>query len=115
MCDGKLVEHVWVHSRQIGYNEIRIGKDKGWLVALGAYVVYVVSEYIVLWFSRTREYYADRFAGQVTALIQDGPYWEVTGATIRQELTNDGGYWSGTVAGVRASQMYRFEIRWVEW
>jgi Zn-dependent protease with chaperone function len=42
------------------------GKDKGWLVGLGAYVVYIVSEYIVLWLSRTREYYADRFAGQVT-------------------------------------------------
>jgi Zn-dependent protease with chaperone function/Zn-finger nucleic acid-binding protein len=42
------------------------GKDKGWIVGLGAYVVYIVSEYIVLWFSRTREYYADRFAGQVT-------------------------------------------------
>lgn len=42
------------------------GKDKGWIVGLGAYVIYIVSEYIVLWFSRTREYYADRFAGQVT-------------------------------------------------
>jgi Zn-dependent protease with chaperone function len=37
-----------------------------WVVAAGAYVLYVVSQYIVLWFSRTREYYADRFAGQVT-------------------------------------------------
>jgi Zn-dependent protease with chaperone function len=37
-----------------------------WAVALGAYVLYVISEYIVLWFSRTREYYADRFAGRVT-------------------------------------------------
>jgi Zn-dependent protease with chaperone function len=37
-----------------------------WVVALGAYVVYIVSEYIVLWFSRTREYNADRFAGTVT-------------------------------------------------
>jgi Zn-dependent protease with chaperone function len=35
-------------------------------VAVGAYVLYVVSEYLVLWFSRTREYYADRFAGRVT-------------------------------------------------
>jgi Zn-dependent protease with chaperone function/Zn-finger nucleic acid-binding protein len=35
-------------------------------VAVGAYVLYVISEYLVLWFSRTREYYADRFAGQVT-------------------------------------------------
>jgi heat shock protein HtpX len=29
-------------------------------------VLYIVCEYIVLWFSRTREYYADRFAGEVT-------------------------------------------------
>jgi Zn-dependent protease with chaperone function len=41
-------------------------KLPGWAVAIGAYVVYIVSEYIVLWFSRTREYNADRFAGTVT-------------------------------------------------
>jgi hypothetical protein len=35
-------------------------------VAVGAYVLYIASEYIVLWFSRCREYYADRFAGRVT-------------------------------------------------
>jgi Zn-dependent protease with chaperone function/Zn-finger nucleic acid-binding protein len=36
------------------------------LVALGAFVLYALSEYLVLWFSRQREYYADRFAGEVT-------------------------------------------------
>ncbi len=36
------------------------------LVALGAFVLYIISEYMVLWFSRTREYHADRFAGEVT-------------------------------------------------
>lgn len=36
------------------------------LVAIGAYILYIVSEYMVLWFSRTREYHADRFAGEVT-------------------------------------------------
>ena len=40
--------------------------DYTWAVAIGAYVLYIVSQYIVLWFSRTREYYADRFAGRVT-------------------------------------------------
>lgn len=35
-------------------------------IAIGAYVVYIVSEYIVLWLSRTREYWADRFAGEAT-------------------------------------------------
>jgi Zn-dependent protease with chaperone function len=44
------------------------GKDNGYriAVAIGAYVLYIASEYIVLWFSRCREYYADRFAGHVT-------------------------------------------------
>jgi Zn-dependent protease with chaperone function/Zn-finger nucleic acid-binding protein len=39
-------------------------KEKGATaaVAVGAYVLYIISEYIVLWFSRTREYHADRFA-----------------------------------------------------
>src|SRR5262249_48541933 len=37
-----------------------------WVVSVCAYVLYFISQYIVLWFSRTREYYADRFAGQVT-------------------------------------------------
>jgi Zn-dependent protease with chaperone function len=43
-------------------------KDRGYAVAVqvGAYVLWVISEYIVLWFSRTREYFADRFAGEVT-------------------------------------------------
>ncbi|MFQ5929389.1 MAG: M48 family metalloprotease [Acidobacteriota bacterium] len=35
-------------------------------VAIGAYILYIISQYIGLWFSRTREYYADRFAGRVT-------------------------------------------------
>jgi Zn-dependent protease with chaperone function/Zn-finger nucleic acid-binding protein len=44
------------------------GKDSAYriAVAVGAYVLYIASEYIVLWFSRCREYYADRFAGRVT-------------------------------------------------
>ena len=36
------------------------------VIAIGAYVLYIVSEYVVLWFSRTREYHADRFSGTVT-------------------------------------------------
>ncbi|MFO0807962.1 MAG: zinc metalloprotease HtpX [Gemmataceae bacterium] len=42
------------------------GKDYSIIVAIGAYVLYVISEYLVLWFSRTREYYADRFAAEAT-------------------------------------------------
>lgn len=41
-------------------------KAAPWYVTLGAYLLYIISEYIVLWFSRTREFYADRFAGRVT-------------------------------------------------
>ncbi len=49
----------------------RAGKSKGknnpgpylYLIAIGSYVLYIISQYIVLWFSRVREYYADRFAG----------------------------------------------------
>ena len=44
-----------------------------WAVALGAYVLYIVSEYVVLWFSRCREYYADRFAGRATGNPGAGP------------------------------------------
>jgi heat shock protein HtpX len=36
------------------------------IIAIGAYVLYIISEYVVLWFSRTREYHADRFSGTVT-------------------------------------------------
>jgi Zn-dependent protease with chaperone function/Zn-finger nucleic acid-binding protein len=49
-----------------GKGDDKKGGAWGWLVGIGAYVVYVVSEYIVLWFSRTREFFADRFAGQAT-------------------------------------------------
>jgi Zn-dependent protease with chaperone function len=35
-------------------------------LAVGAYAIYMASEYLVLWFSRTREYAADRYAARVT-------------------------------------------------
>jgi len=35
-------------------------------IAIGAYILYIITEYLVLWFSRTREYYADGFAGETT-------------------------------------------------
>jgi heat shock protein HtpX len=35
-------------------------------IAIGSYILYIISEYAVLWLSRTREYFADRFAGEVT-------------------------------------------------
>lgn len=49
-------------------------------IAAIAYLFYIIAQYIVLWFSRTREYFADKFAVEVTrdpeslsrALIQIG-------------------------------------------
>jgi Zn-dependent protease with chaperone function len=44
------------------------GKDKSaplrYAIASGSYILYLISEYIVLGFSRIREYFADRFAGE---------------------------------------------------
>ncbi len=34
------------------------------VIAAGAYFVYITSQLIVLWFSRTREFHADQFAGE---------------------------------------------------
>ncbi|TAN61822.1 hypothetical protein EPN16_02755 [bacterium] len=36
------------------------------LTAISAYLLYAISEFIVLWFSRIREFFADRFSGEVT-------------------------------------------------
>ncbi|HSF08662.1 MAG TPA: alpha-amylase family glycosyl hydrolase [Nitrospirales bacterium] len=50
-------------------------------------------------------------ADAVAVLVQDGPYWEVDDTVIRQDLVKEGDFWSGTVTGVRAWQLYRFEIK----
>lgn len=44
------------------------GKESGvtFVIAIVAYILYIITEYIVLWLSRTREYWADRFAGEMT-------------------------------------------------
>ncbi|UCE55286.1 MAG: M48 family metalloprotease [Desulfobacterales bacterium] len=46
------------------------GEDKSagprMAIAIASYVLYIVSQYVVLWLSRTREYFADRFAGETT-------------------------------------------------
>lgn len=46
------------------------GQDRSalprFVIAISAYILYILSEYFVLWLSRTREYFADRFAGEVT-------------------------------------------------
>jgi heat shock protein HtpX len=40
-------------------------------MALISYLLYIISEFVVLWFSRIREYFADRFSGEVTANPND--------------------------------------------
>ncbi len=46
------------------------GRDKSaslrLTLALISYLLYIISEYVVLWFSRIREYFADRYAGEST-------------------------------------------------
>ena len=41
-------------------------KDNGAIIALVAFVLYIITEYFILWLSRVREYYADEFSAQVT-------------------------------------------------
>ncbi len=38
----------------------------GQLIGIIAYVLYIISQYIILWLSRTREYYADQFSVEET-------------------------------------------------
>ena len=42
--------------------------DKGYaqLIGIIAYVLYIISQYVILWLSRTREYYADQFSVEET-------------------------------------------------
>ena len=51
------------------------GDDRGGAYRLvfvaAAYILYIASEFVVLFFSRVREYHADRFAGQVTGRPND--------------------------------------------
>ena len=46
----------------------RNDKDSGYglIIAIVAYILYIISNYIVLWLSRTREYYADSFSIEET-------------------------------------------------
>lgn len=38
----------------------------GTIIAIVAYILYVISNYVILWLSRTREYYADSYAVEIT-------------------------------------------------
>jgi len=41
-------------------------KSKAAYISIIAYVLYIISQYIILWLSRTREYYADEYSIQTT-------------------------------------------------
>ncbi len=58
---------IYVFSRQIGRGGGNDrGKDMAQSLAIAAYVFYVVGTYLILYLSRTREYFADRFAAETT-------------------------------------------------
>jgi heat shock protein HtpX len=64
-----LLLYILYMTARIGRGSRRRGKSGGFiiLIAIASYVAYLVSHYIVLLLSRVREYYADEFAGEVTA------------------------------------------------
>jgi Zn-dependent protease with chaperone function len=70
MTAAQLVPLVAYYLYKLALRVRSRGKDKTAgariAIAVGAYLVYVVSEYVVLWLSRTREYKADNFSGRVT-------------------------------------------------
>lgn len=41
-------------------------QDIAMIISIISYIVYFISEYIILWFSRVREYYADNYSARVT-------------------------------------------------
>ncbi|HEY9662086.1 MAG TPA: zinc metalloprotease HtpX, partial [Allocoleopsis sp.] len=62
---------IYVGTREVGErlgNSDAAKKVKGGLqsASLTAYLFYIVGEYLVLYLSRTREYYADHFASEIT-------------------------------------------------
>jgi Zn-dependent protease with chaperone function len=61
-----LIAYAIYRAAQSFGEDDRKGKSAGAAIAFGAYIVYIVSELVVLWFSRVREYYADQFAGEKT-------------------------------------------------
>jgi Zn-dependent protease with chaperone function len=69
MTIAQLVPLIAYYMYRAAADMARDGKKKGGaaiIVSIGAYLVYIVSQFLVLWFSRTREYYADRFAAEKT-------------------------------------------------
>ncbi|MFH0774216.1 MAG: M48 family metalloprotease [bacterium] len=55
----------YLYRKLIEIKENKSGSTR-YAIAIGSYLLYIISQYIVLWLSRAREYYADRFSGEVT-------------------------------------------------
>jgi len=56
----------YVYEICMGSNNSDNDNNNAAAVGLIAYVLYIISQYIILWLSRTREYYADEFSFQTT-------------------------------------------------
>ena len=57
---------VYVTARRLGRSGSSKAKDAAQTVALVAYIFYLIGTYLLLYLSRTREYFADRFAAENT-------------------------------------------------
>jgi hypothetical protein len=57
---------VLCRTRRTSSSKDNKGSGQLFLIGIVAYLLYVVTEYVVLFLSRTRELYADRFAGELT-------------------------------------------------
>ena len=55
------VSEILLKSRS-GKSSDSNSKDYGATIGIVAYILYLLSQYIILWLSRTREYYADSFS-----------------------------------------------------
>jgi Zn-dependent protease with chaperone function len=57
---------IYITARNIGKSGGEKAKDVAQTAALIAYIFYIVGTYLLLYLSRTREYYADHFAAETT-------------------------------------------------
>jgi len=57
---------IYTFARRLGTRGGEKAKDMAQTVALVAYIFYMVGTYLLLYLSRTREYFADRFAAETT-------------------------------------------------
>ena len=56
----------YIYRFAVRMSRSRAKKNPFPLVAAAAFALYFVTEYVVLWLSRIREFYADRFSGELT-------------------------------------------------